>query len=124
MIVKHDRIPFFGNIIESQGLEADPATVETIQNMDVPTDLKELQTFLGLANYLGRYTPCLSSISAPLRDLCKKESEFRWSPEHTEAFNALKEAISSPPVLKYFDGKEPVTIHVDASQRGLGAALL
>jgi hypothetical protein len=67
--VKRTKIKFFGNVIGARGLEPDPEKVKAIEKMQVPHDVKELQTFLGLATYLGRYTPRLSSIAAPLRDL-------------------------------------------------------
>jgi hypothetical protein len=90
LIVKRRQIPFFGHLIGANGLEPDPAKVEAIHNMTPPNNLKELQTFLGLANYLNRFTPHLSSISAPLRDLCKQEAVFLWGPEHQKAFESLK----------------------------------
>ena len=57
MVVRCKRIPFFGNIIGADGIEPDPEKVTAICNMTAPTDVKELQTFFGLANYLGRFTP-------------------------------------------------------------------
>ena len=71
MVVRCKRIPFSGNIIDADGIEPDPEKVNAICNMTAPTDVKELQTFLGLANYLGRFTPHLATMSAPLRDVCK-----------------------------------------------------
>ena len=103
MVVQCKRIPFFGNIIGAEGMEADPAKVSAICNMTAPTDRKELQAFLGLANYLSRFTPHLATLSAPLR---------------------RKKTVSSSEVLRYYDSAKPLKIQVDASQRGLGAALL
>jgi len=122
--VKCDKIPFFGNIIGADGLHPDPAKVQAILTMNPPSDVKELQTFLGTVTYLSRYTANLSQLSAPLRDLCKKDSEFIWGPEHQQAFDQLKKTFTSPPTLQYFDGTKDVKIQVDASLRGLGAALL
>ena len=70
-VVRCKRILFFGNIIGADGIAPDPEKVTAICNMTAPTDVKELQTFIGLANYLGRFTPHLATVSAPLRDLCK-----------------------------------------------------
>ena len=70
--------------------------------MTAPTDVKELQTFLGLANYLGRFTPHLATVSAPLRDLCNTDVPYDWGPEHDAAFSNLKKAISSNEVLRYY----------------------
>jgi len=124
MKLKCEKIPFFGNVIGANGLEPDPKKLEAIANMTTPKDAKELQTFLGLATYLSRYTPQLSSISSPLRELLKDDTVFSWQKAHQEAFDELKRVLLSPTVLKYFDKSKPITIQVDASQRGLGAALL
>ena len=70
-VVRCKRIPFFGNIIGADGIEPDPEKVTAIRNMTAPTAVKELQIFLGLANYLGIFTPHLATVSAPLRYLCK-----------------------------------------------------
>ena len=122
--VKCKKLMFFGNIISSSGLEADPAKVEAIRCMGPPSDVNELQTFLGLATYLARFTPQLSALAAPLRDLCKKDAVFTWSANEQKIFDELKTVLTSHTVLQYFNKDKPVTIQVDASQRGLGAALL
>ena len=122
--VRCREIPFFGNIIGTNGLRPHPHKMAAIQEMKPPTDLKELQTFLGLATYLNRYTPLLAKLAAPLRALCKKDTVYAWEKGHDDAFNELKSVLTSPTVLQYFDKDKRVTIQVDASLRGLGAALL
>ena len=94
-----------------------------ICNMTAPTDVKELQTFLGLANYFGRFTPHLATVSVPLSDLCKTKVPYDWGPEHDAAFSNLKKAISSNEVLRYNDSTNPLVIQ-DSSHRGIGAAVL
>ena len=88
------------------------------------TSLTNLQTFLGMVQFLSRFIPDLASIAANLWALTKKTSEFVWSPEHQSAVDRIKKAIMAPASLQYFDGTQPVTILVDASQRGLSAVLL
>ena len=73
-VVKSDRIKFFGNYLSSNGLEPDPDKIAAIVDISPPTDTLELQTFLGMANYLSRYTANLATKTAVLRDLTKKES--------------------------------------------------
>jgi transposase InsO family protein len=92
--------------------------------MKTPNDVKELQTFLGMVTYMGRFTPRLSELTAPLRDLCKKDSYFNWGPEHQRSFDDVKVALTSTPLLSFYNAKKPLIIQVDASSRGLGAALL
>ena len=76
MVVRCKRIPFFGNIIGADGIEPDPEKVTAICHMTAPTDVKELQTCIGLANYLGRFTPHLAtySVSATQRFLRDERS--------------------------------------------------
>lgn len=90
--------------------------------MPVPTDVTSLQRFLGMVNYLGKYIQNLSEIAAPLRQLTHKDAAWSWFQQHQEAFDRLKTCLSSPPVLAYYDVKEPVTLTCDASSHGLGAA--
>jgi len=71
--------------------------------MDKPNDVKDLQSFLGLANYLSRFTPHLADVLAPLCDLHKQDVEFLWGLQHAKAFQTLKIIVSSPKVLKYYD---------------------
>jgi len=92
--------------------------------MEAPKDTKNLQSFLGLVNYLTRYSGQLATLTAPLRELTKKESLFSWGPEHDEAFKKVKTEISSLGVLRYFDPKEETVIQTDASLKGIGAVLL
>jgi len=122
--VKCEKIAFFGNVIGANGLEPHSAKLAAINNMNPPQDVKELETFLGLATYLGRFTPQLAELAAPLRDLCKKDVLFSWQQAQQDAFDKLKKELLSSRVLKFFDTAKPVTIQVDASMRGLGAALL
>ena len=92
--------------------------------MPAPTNVAELRTFLGSVNYLAQFLPNLSTLATPLRSLLHKGADFNWSPYCTEVFNKLKNLITSAPILAYFDVGKPVIIQCDASQRGIGAALI
>jgi len=124
MVVRCKEIPFYGHLIGENGIRADPTKVEAIMNMNEPTNVKELQTFLGMINYLSSFTPRLALLNAPLRDLCKKDSEFRWGPEHSKAVTSIKEEISRVTNLQYYDSRKSLTLQVDASTCGLGATLI
>ena len=84
----------------SSGLEPDPSKLDTINKMTAPKDVKELQTFLGLATYLQRFTPRLSKLAAPIPDLCKKDTIFSWEKGQQEALENLKRELLSPKVLQ------------------------
>ena len=123
MIMKCSEIPFFGHLIGKDGLRPDPAKVAAITAMQ-PESLQSLQTFLGMVNYLHRYSPNIAHLTAPLRDLCKKNTEFIIGPEHEKAISDTKQAIGNATHLPYYDKKKDLVLQVDASQRGLGAALI
>ena len=122
--IARTELSFFGHTISATGLKPDPRKIEAIRNMDPSTSLPDLQTFLGMVQYLGRYIPNLASVSAVLWDLTKSANEFQWNPEHQQAADKVKKLIASPGSLQYFDGRKTVTIQVDATMRGLGATLL
>ena len=92
--------------------------------MAPPTSKQELQAFLGLAIYMGPFISSLSTLTAPLRELVKENSLFHWNTTHQQAFDAIKNAINAEAALAYYDPTKEVTLQVDASSTGLGAALL
>ncbi len=122
--VKATSIIFFGSIYDKDGVHPDPQKVTAIQRMSSPKNVKQLQEFLGMVTYLGPFIPHLSKLTAPLRELLKSTSEFTWNASYEAAFQKIKDAIMIDTTLRYFDTNEPVTIQVDASQTGLGAALV
>ena len=75
-------------------------------------------------NYLAKFLPHLSQVSEPLRQLTKKNQPFDWDKSHDAAFTQIKKLITEPPVLKYYESTKPLIIQCDASDHGLGAALI
>ena len=92
--------------------------------MPIPTTKLEVRSFLGLANYLGKFIRRLSDKAEVLRDLTTKRSRFVWTEKHTAAFNEIKDSISEETTLVLYDVNKPVVLQVDASGIGLGACLL
>ena len=76
-IFKSEYIPFFGHIISREGTKPDPRKMDMIKTMTTPTSKLELQSFLGLCNYLAVYVPSLSSVLKPLHELTKKNINFQ-----------------------------------------------
>lgn len=113
-----------GHIITQDGIKADPDKTKAITNMPVPHDKPSLLRFIGMVNYLSAYCPNLSHTIRPLTDLTKKDVPFNWSEVQKAAFESTKALVSTTPVLRYFDPTKPVTLQVDASESGLGGALL
>ena len=83
----------------------------------------ELQSFLQFIQYLAKFIPNLSEVTASLRQLLEKEVSWHWEEAHEAAFNKLKDLVANAPVLRYFDPKQPLTLSVDASSKGLGAVI-
>ena len=102
----------------------DPGKVHAVHTLPVPTNITKLQEFLGLVRYLSPFIPGLSTLTAPLHELLKKDTDFTWNCTYNATFQHVKEAVISNTTLRYFDPSLPVTIQVDASQVGLGATLL
>ena len=77
-----------------------------------------------MITYLSPYIPNLSALTATLRQLLQKDSDFQWFSEHQQAFDKLKELICNAGTLSYFNPKKSVMLQVDASREGIGAALI
>ena len=122
--VKAQAINFFGCLYNANGIHPDHGKVNAVHALPAPTNITELQEFLGLVTYLSPFIPGLSILTAPLRELLKKDTGFSWNHTYDTSFEQIKEAVISDTTLRYFDPSLPMTIQVDASQVGLGAALL
>lgn len=120
---KQDKIKFYGVICGQDGVQPDPGKVSALKQMSSPTNRQELQTFLGLANYMGPFIPNLSTLTAPFRKLLKEDDCFEWYAAHQESFNKIKDSISKEITLTYFDPMKETIFQVDASMKGLGTAL-
>ena len=117
-------VSYIGHLLTADGLKPDPKKVEAILMIPKPTDVKSVKRFLGMANYLSKFLPHLSTVTEPLRRLEDEHVEWHWNEVHERAFTDVKQLISNHPVLRYYDVSKEVTLQCDASQSGLGAALL
>ena len=122
--VKAQAVNFFGCLYDANGVHPDPGKVNAVHTLPAPTNVTELQEFLGLVPYLSPFIPGLSTLTAPLWELLKKDTDFIWKCTYNTTFEQIKEAVISDTTLRYFNPSLPVTIQVNASQVGLGAALL
>lgn len=118
------KIKFLGHIFTTNGIEADPEKVDAINRIQQPQDKKQLQRFLGMVNYMGKFIPRQADLTVNLRKLTHKDAEFIWQPEHNGEFIKLKEVLTNSPVLKYYDVNAEVKLSVDASSYAVGAVLL
>ena len=122
--VKAQVVNFFGCLYDANGVHPDLGKVDAIHTLPVPTNVTKLQEFLGLVIYLSPFIPSLSILTTPLHELLKKDTDFLWNHTYDSTFQWVKEAVISDTTLRYFNPSLPMTLQVDASQIGLGAALL
>ena len=98
--------------------------IKAIQEMLAPQCKKQVQSFIGMVNYLLKFSARLSKLAEPTRDLCKEKVPFNWGPEHDGAFQLIKKEIAAAPILAYYSPKKPMVLQTDVSYKGLGACLL
>ena len=116
-------ITFLGHKITSEGIFPDDKKIEAIINMPYPQNVKELQRFMGMINYLGKFIPSLSDKTVNLRKLLEKDIAWSLEKQHKTEIDNLKNEITKSPILKFFNPKLPIKVSCDASKTGLGAIL-
>lgn len=116
-------VTYLGHRITSDGVKPDHEKVEAVKSFPRPTNATEVRAFLGLASYYHRFVPNFARIAKPLTALTGANATFSWGSEQQEAFENLKDAFCSDPVLIYPDFRDPFILSTDASGVALGAAL-
>ena len=118
-----NQIMYLGQLLTSEGVKADPRKVSAILDMPALENKSDLQRFLRMVTYLGKFVSNLSEVSAPFRVLLEKDIVWSFDTPQQQAFQELKLIITNTPVLKYFDPKLPIKVSSDASKSGLSATL-
>ena len=117
-------VAYDGHVFGPDGLKPSEEKICAILEIPEPRNKKELQRFMGTVNYLGKFIPNLSGINQPLRQLLEKDVAWHWEDAQKKSFKELKKAITTAPVLKYYDEKEDIVLSVDSSKDALGACIL
>uniref|UniRef100_A0A0G4I6I2 Integrase catalytic domain-containing protein n=1 Tax=Chromera velia CCMP2878 TaxID=1169474 RepID=A0A0G4I6I2_9ALVE len=114
---------YLGHIVDTTGIRPNPKKVETILSMSAPTDKKQTKQLLGLASFYRRFIKGFSQIVFPLTSLLRKHTPFVWEEPQRRAFEALKEALTSEPVLCHPDFDKEFVVKPDASNDTIGTVL-
>ena len=117
-------ITFLGEKISERGIEPDPEKVEAIREWEKPTDVQSLQSFFGMINFVGKFIPNLSARTTSLRSLLRKGTVWIWDTNHDQEFEDMREALTTNPVLVFYDPKKNHKVSGDASKNGIGNVLL
>jgi hypothetical protein len=119
-------VEYIGHKLTDQGVKVSDEKVRAILEMPEPENISQVQTLLGMVNYTMKFMPNLSAVTEPLRQLIKQGSDanFYFDEVHRQSFTKLKKMMTTAPVLKYYSMTEPITVTCDASQSGLGCAIL
>ncbi|KAM5346020.1 hypothetical protein ACJ41O_001493 [Fusarium nematophilum] len=116
-------VEFLGHIISHNEIRMDPKKLSAVRDWKEPSNVKEVQAFLGFANYYRKFLKRFGKIAIPLTELTKKDKPFVMGNRAKEAFRDIKKLILSEPVLKMFDPSRPIELETDASDFALGAQL-
>ncbi|KAF1318886.1 reverse transcriptase, partial [Globisporangium splendens] len=117
-------IPVLGCFVGKHGVRVDPEKVKAIDDWPVPQNVKQLRQWLGLANYLHKYTRNYAALVQPLTQLLKKDIEWEWSSDHQAAFAEVKRSLREAPVLALPNHDKPFHVVCDASDYAIGCALM
>jgi reverse transcriptase-like protein/uncharacterized protein DUF4939/aspartyl protease len=116
-------VTFLGYVVNLGGISMDLKKVSAVTDWTTPTCVKDVQSFLGFANFYRRFIRNYSKITAPLTNLTKKDQPFSWTDEAQQAFDALKTAFTQAPMLLTFDPSKDIVVETDSSDYALGAVL-
>jgi hypothetical protein len=117
------RIEYLGVIISHNQVEMDPVKVDGVREWPTPKTKKDVQSFVGFANFYRRFIEGFSHHARPLFDLTKKDVKFDWGKSQQDAFEKLKSLITSHPVLSLPDHTLPFRVQADGSGIATGAVL-
>ena len=90
MQLRLPKVSFFGHTWSDKGLSPDPKKIEAVKRMEMPQDVETMRSFLGLVNYLNRFSPCLAELNDPLGEICSHKMEFKLTSACKLHFNVQR----------------------------------
>ncbi|XP_021750654.1 uncharacterized protein LOC110716341 [Chenopodium quinoa] len=121
--INHEEGIVLGHVISSRGIEVDRAKIEVIERLPPPTNVKGIRSFLGHAGFYRRFIKDFSKIAKPLTQLLVKDSPFVFTNDCLLAFDRLKEALISAPIIQPPNWELPFELMCDASDFAVGSVL-
>ena len=121
---KQSQVSFYGHCWSKHGISPDPKKIQAMNHMEFLPDKETMRSFLGMINYLNRYSVLSAHLAAPLSALTHQATDYKPGKVHFENFNQLKVEISNMKALPYFDLNAETTLQTDASKKGLRACLI
>ena len=118
-----EQLNFLGHLVSAKGITPDPEKLAVINDWPPLRSVKEVQSFLGLANYYRRFVPAFATIAKPLTMLLQKDVNFRWTDSEQASFDEIKRLLTSAQVLQLPDPQRPFIVSTDASNYAIGAVL-
>ena len=116
-------VEFLGVVIGPEGIKMEKEKVKEVLEWLTPKSVKDVQKFLGLANYYHRFIEGFATVARPLHDLVKKDKKWDWTEREEKAFRELKERFTKEPVLVVPDIDKKMRMEVDASDYVTGRVL-
>jgi hypothetical protein len=117
-------VKYLGFIVEAGvGIKVDPEKVEAISAWEEPKNASAIRSFLGFANFYREFAPQFTDIAAPLNDLTRRSSPWRWEAAHQSAFDRIKEILMCAPILAIYDSELETVVEADSSEYGLGGVV-
>lgn len=122
--LRHE-VKYLGHIITENGVKPDPEKISCVMNYPIPSNAKEVKSFLGLIGYYRRFIKDFSKIAKPLTNLLKKDQPLwsLWSHKCKDAFETFRHILTNKPLHQYADFARPFNITTDASNVAIGAIL-
>ena len=118
------RKTYLGHEVGPDGIRPDAQKLSVIPDWPIPADVKDVRSFLGLANYFREFIYGFAEIAKPMTNLTKASTHFEWTDTCQNSFDRIKWCLTHAPTLALFDPNLPCEVVTDASMHSLGGVLL